>query len=38
MRLIDTASVYGSEDEIGEAIREAINDVIAKREELFVIT
>lgn len=38
VRLIDTASAYGNEEEIGEAIREAINDGIIKREDLFVIT
>ena len=38
VRLIDTASAYGNEQEIGEAIREAIDDGIVKREELFVIT
>lgn len=38
VRLIDTASAYGNEEEIGEAIREAINDGIIEREDLFVIT
>lgn len=38
VRLIDTASAYGNEEEIGEAIRKAIDDGIVKREELFVIT
>lgn len=38
VRLIDTASAYGNEEEIGEVIREAINDGIVKREDLFVIT
>lgn len=38
VRLIDTASAYGNEQEIGEAIREAISDGIIKREELFVTT
>ena len=38
VRLIDTASAYGNETEIGEAIREAIDDGIVEREELFVIT
>ena len=38
VRLIDTASAYGNEEEVGQAIREAINDGIIKREELFVIT
>ena len=38
VRLIDTASAYGNEREIGEAIREAIEDGIVAREEIFVIT
>ncbi len=38
VRVIDTASAYGNEEEIGEAIRESINDGIIKREDLFVIT
>ena len=38
VRLIDTASAYGNEEEIGEAIREAIADGIIEREDLFVIT
>ncbi len=38
VRLIDTASAYGNEEEIGEAIREAIDEGVVKREELFVIT
>lgn len=35
-RLIDTAASYGNEREVGEAILEAINQGIVKREELFV--
>ena len=38
VRLIDTASAYGNEEEIGQAIRKAIDDGIVKREELFVVT
>lgn len=38
VRLIDTASAYGNEEEIGEAIRQAIDDGIVKREDIFVIT
>ena len=38
VRLIDTASAYGNEEEIGEAIREAIDDGIIVRKDLFVIT
>ncbi len=38
VRLIDTASAYGNEEEIGQAIREAINEEIIQREDIFVIT
>ena len=38
VRLIDTASAYGNEEEIGQAIRKAIDDGIVKREDIFVIT
>ena len=38
IRLIDTASAYSNEEEIGQAIREAIDDGIVKKEELFIIT
>lgn len=38
VRLIDTASAYGNEEEIGEAIREAIDEGILQREDIFVIT
>lgn len=38
VRLIDTASAYGNEKEIGEAIRQAIADGIVKREDIFVTT
>ena len=38
VRLIDTASAYGNEEEIGQAIREAIDEGIIKREDIFVIT
>ncbi len=37
-RLIDTASAYGNEAEIGQAIREAIGEGIIRREDIFVIT
>lgn len=37
-RLIDTASAYGNEAEIGQAIREAIDEGIIQREDIFVIT
>jgi diketogulonate reductase-like aldo/keto reductase len=38
VRLIDTASAYGNEKEVGQAIREAIKEGIIKREDVFVIT
>ena len=38
VRLIDTASAYGNEEEIGQAIREAIDDGFIRREDIFVIT
>lgn len=38
VRLIDTASVYGNEAEVGQAIREAIDEGVMKREDVFVIT
>ena len=38
VRLIDTASAYGNEKEIGQAIREAIDEGIVQREDIFVTT
>lgn len=38
VRLIDTASAYGNEEEIGQAIRGAIDEGIIRREDIFVIT
>lgn len=38
VRLIDTASMYGNEEEIGQAIREAMEEQGIKREEIFVTT
>lgn len=38
VRLIDTASAYGNEEEIGQAIREAVDEGIIRREDIFVIT
>ena len=35
-RLIDTAAVYGNEDAVGEAVREAIAAGLCTREELFI--
>lgn len=38
VRLIDTASAYGNEEEVGQAIRESIEEGIVEREDVFVIT
>lgn len=38
VRLIDTASAYGNQEEIGQAVRAAIEDGIIKRSDIFVIT
>ncbi len=38
VRLIDTAHMYGNEEEIGLAIRESMEELGIKREEIFVIT
>ena len=38
VRLIDTASAYGNEEEVGQAIREAISEGIIEREDVFVTT
>jgi len=38
VRLIDTASAYGNEVEVGQAIREAMEEYGISREEIFVIT
>ncbi|ROP62984.1 diketogulonate reductase-like aldo/keto reductase [Enterobacter sp. BIGb0383] len=35
-RLIDTAAVYGNEDAVGDAVREAIDAGLCTREELFI--
>ena len=37
-RLIDTAYMYGNEEEVGRAVRQAIANGICKREEITVIT
>ena len=37
-RLIDTASKYEDEVEVGRGIKKAIDEGIVKREDLFVIT
>lgn len=38
VRLFDTASAYGNEKEVGQAIREGMEELGIKREEIFVIT
>lgn len=38
VRLFDTASAYGNEEEVGQAIREAIEEGLVQREDVFVIT
>ena len=38
VRLIDTASAYENEEEVGQAIRESMDELGIKREEIFVIT
>ena len=38
VRLIDTASAYGNEEEVGRAVREAMEELGIPREEIFVIT
>ena len=35
-RLIDTAASYTNEDAVGEAVREAIDQGLCKREDLFI--
>jgi len=37
-RLIDTASMYKTEEGVGKGIKRAINEGIVKREDLFVVT
>lgn len=37
-RLIDTASLYGNEADVGRAVRAAIADGVVRRDEMFVIT
>lgn len=37
-RHIDTAAIYYDEPEVGQGIRDAINDGLVTREELFVTT
>ena len=37
-RLIDTAYMYGNEEEVGRAVRKAVEDGICQREDITVIT
>lgn len=37
-RHLDTASLYGSEEAVGKAIKKAIANKIVKREDIFVTT
>ena len=37
-RLIDTASIYKSEEEVGKGIKRAMDEGIVKREDLFIVT
>jgi len=38
IRLIDTASCYKNEEQVGRGIKKAIDEGIVKREDLFVVT
>ncbi len=38
VRLIDTASAYGNEEEVGQAVREAMEEYGIDREDIFVTT
>lgn len=38
VRLIDTAYMYGNEEEVGRAVRQAVADGICEREDITVIT
>lgn len=37
-RLIDTAAIYGNERAVGAAVKEAIDQGLVKREDLFIVT
>ena len=37
LRLIDTATKYGNEEEVGKGLKKALEDKICKREDLFII-
>ena len=38
VRLIDTASKYENEEQVGKGIKKAIDEGIVKREDLFIVT
>jgi diketogulonate reductase-like aldo/keto reductase len=38
IRLIDTASIYKNEEEVGKGIKKAMDEKIVKREDLFIVT
>lgn len=38
VRLIDTASAYGNEEEVGRAVREAMEELGIRREDIFITT
>jgi diketogulonate reductase-like aldo/keto reductase len=38
VRMIDTATIYENEEEVGQGIKKAIDEKIVTREELFVVT
>ena len=38
VRLIDTATRYGNEEEVGKGIKKALDENIVKREDLFITT
>lgn len=38
VKLVDTARYYGNEEEVGKAVKKAIDEKLVKREELFITT
>ena len=38
VRLIDTASIYKNEEDVGKGIKRAIEEGLVKREDLFIVT